>query len=90
MPAKQAIRVIPRPIIWAIPVMSNLGSPSLGWAPDRLYGLCSTGLGPTQHRLSLTALAKLAKNSSASFLAAPLIRRWPSWASLPPIWASTL
>src|SRR6267154_1431709 len=37
-----------------------------------------------------TALAKLAKNSSASFLAAPLIRRWPSWASLPPICASTL
>ena len=37
-----------------------------------------------------TALAKLAKNSSASFLAAPLISRCPSWASLPPICASTL
>src|SRR5213076_841156 len=37
-----------------------------------------------------TALAKLAKNSSASFLAVPLIRRCPSWASLPPICASTL
>src|SRR4051812_23882027 len=36
-----------------------------------------------------TALAKLAKNSSASFLAEPLMRRCPSWASLPPICAST-
>src|SRR5436305_1091464 len=36
-----------------------------------------------------TALAKLAKNSSASFFAEPLISRWPSWASLPPICAST-
>src|SRR5216684_5549557 len=37
-----------------------------------------------------TALAKFAKNSSASFLAEPLISRCPSWASLPPICASTL
>ncbi len=37
----------------------------------------------------LTALTKLAKKSSATFFAAPLIRRWPSCASLPPICAST-
>ena len=37
-----------------------------------------------------TALAKFAKKSSATFLAAPLTRRYPSCASLPPIWASTL
>ena len=36
-----------------------------------------------------TAAANLAKKSSAIFLAALLIRRWPSWASLPPICAST-
>src|SRR5258708_35830480 len=36
-----------------------------------------------------TALAKLAKNSSASFLADPLMSRCPSCASLPPICAST-
>ena len=34
--------------------------------------------------------AKFLKKSSAIFLAAPLTRRWPSWASLPPICASTL
>ena len=39
---------------------------------------------------SFTAAAKRTKKSSASFLAAPLTRRWPSWASLPPIWASTV
>jgi len=37
-----------------------------------------------------TAVANFAKKSSAIFLAAPAIRRWPSWASLPPICASTL
>ena len=36
-----------------------------------------------------TAAANFWKKSSAVFLAAPLIRRWPSWASLPPICAST-
>ena len=37
-----------------------------------------------------TAAANLAKKSSAIFFAAPLTSRWPSWASLPPICASTL
>ena len=37
----------------------------------------------------LRALAKLVKNSSAYFLATPLIRRPPSWAILPPTLAST-
>src|SRR6266852_5613047 len=46
--------------------------------------LASTGNQPC------TALAKFAKNSSASFLAEPLISRCPSWASLAPICASTL
>src|SRR5216683_1142499 len=64
-------------IIWAIPVMSNLAR-NRKWRRER------------QATPSPTALAKLAKNSSASFLAVPAIRRWPSWASLPPICASTL
>ena len=36
------------------------------------------------------AAANFSKNSSAIFFAAPLTSRWPIWASLPPIWASTL
>src|SRR5581483_2276821 len=36
-----------------------------------------------------SALAKFLKNSSASFLAVLSMRRLPSWAILPPIWAST-
>src|SRR5262245_51380709 len=38
----------------------------------------------------VTASLKRTKKSSAVFLAALLIRRWPNWASLPPICASTL
>src|SRR5688572_9320224 len=38
---------------------------------------------------TLRALAKLVKNSSASFLAVLSMRRLPSWAILPPTWAST-
>src|SRR6185436_14784543 len=83
-------KVIPKAIIWAIPVMSNLGSPSPGAWPDRLDGPCSTGFGRAESaNQPCTALPKLAKNSSASFLAAPLISRCPSCASLPPICAST-
>src|SRR5262249_62357812 len=37
-----------------------------------------------------TAAANLEKKSSAIFLAAPAIRRWASWARLPPICASPL
>src|SRR3569833_2291005 len=60
----------------------HMGHPGGGQPrPDRL---------PVRRDHPCTALAKIAKNSSASFLAVPLIRRWPSWASLPPIWASTL
>jgi hypothetical protein len=35
-------------------------------------------------------VANLPKNSSASFLAVPSIKRAPTWAILPPTWASTL
>jgi class 3 adenylate cyclase len=35
----------------------------------------------------LTAAANFLKNSSAIFFAAPLMSRWPSCASLPPMWA---
>src|SRR6185503_3505406 len=37
-----------------------------------------------------TEVANFWKKSSASFLAAPLTKRCPSWASFPPICASTL
>ena len=76
-----------RTIIWASPAMGNLAShPSGTW-----HDMTLVAVRPGQPcTWPSTALAKLAKNSSASFLAAPLIRRWPSWASLPPIWASTL
>ena len=42
------------------------------------------------HHGVATVEAKFWKKSSAIFFAAPLTRRWPSWASLPPICASTL
>ena len=45
--------------------------------------------GLVQSLFGLTAAAKFWKKSSATFFAAPLIRRWPSCASLPPICAST-
>ena len=48
--------------------------------------------GRNDHDLQLpfaTASANFTKKSSAVFLAALLIKRWPSWASLPPICAST-
>jgi hypothetical protein len=45
---------------------------------------------PRERQLGcVTAAANLTKKSSAVFFAALLIRRWPSWASLPPICAST-
>src|ERR1700704_2088417 len=44
---------------------------------------------PSRHPDCATAAANLTKKSSAVFFAALLIRRWPSWASLPPICAST-
>jgi hypothetical protein len=37
----------------------------------------------------LTAFEKSAKNCSESFLAVPVINRWPSWAIFPPICTST-
>src|SRR5450432_3235466 len=76
----------------------NMGHPgneqpwqSPAWDMARYdFARLSQTLGQGGSALSLapqpcTALAKLAKNSSASFLAVPLIRRCPSWASLPPI-----
>jgi hypothetical protein len=42
-----------------------------------------------RHPGCVTAAANLTKKSSAVFFAALLMRRWPSWASLPPICAST-
>ena len=41
-------------------------------------------------QLGQRLINSVAKKSSAIFLAAPLTSRWPSWASLPPICASTL
>ena len=45
---------------------------------------------PDQAGAGANTAANFWKKSSAIFLAAPLTRRWPSWASLPPICASTL
>jgi len=55
--------------------------PRPGFVPVR-WASCPPGY--------FTAAANLAKKSSAIFFAAPLTKRWPSWASLPPICASTL
>src|ERR1700730_6059566 len=59
----------------------HLGAPDLG-ARD-------LGARRRRHPGCVTAAANLAKKSSAVFFAALLIRRCPSWASLPPICAST-
>ena len=56
-----------------------------GW-PCGVSGTRAARANPTYRD---SALAKLAKNSSASFLAVESMSRPPSWAILPPTWAST-
>src|SRR6516225_79613 len=62
------------------------GDRDLG-APD--WGACDLGARRRRHPGCVTAAANLTKKSSAVFFAALLMRRCPSWASLPPICAST-